>query len=75
MQRDIDLSTRCSIGPVEVELLEVHARTGSMRQAALQRGMGYRTAWLLVGSRRSDPIALRTQSLVRFVATGLPRSD
>src|SRR3984893_9708934 len=44
----IDFNSRCSIGPGKIELLEDIARHGSIRQAALDLGMSYRHAWLLI---------------------------
>jgi molybdate transport system regulatory protein len=46
----IDLGPKCSIGPGKIDLLEAIARSGSIRQAALELGMSYRRAWLLVDS-------------------------
>ena len=44
----IDFNSRCSIGPGKIELLEAIARHGSIRQGALDLGMSYRHAWLLI---------------------------
>jgi molybdate transport system regulatory protein len=44
----VDLSSRCSIGPGKIELLEAIDRHGSIRQAAIDLGMSYRHAWLLI---------------------------
>jgi molybdate transport system regulatory protein len=44
----LDLSSRCSIGPGKIALLEEIARTGSLREAARQLKMSYRRAWLLL---------------------------
>ena len=50
----LDVSPACSIGPGKIALLQGIQQSGSLRRAALQLGMSYRRAWLLVdGLNRS----------------------
>jgi molybdate transport system regulatory protein len=44
----IDFDDGSGLGPGKVQLLELVARTGSIRKAAAQLGMSYRKAWLLL---------------------------
>jgi molybdate transport system regulatory protein len=44
----VDLSSRCSVGPGKIRLLEEIGRTGSISQAGRNLRMSYRRAWLLI---------------------------
>jgi molybdate transport system regulatory protein len=44
----VDLTSRCSLGPGKVALLEAIAKHGSLTRAAASLGMSYRYAWLLL---------------------------
>ena len=44
----IDFDDGSGLGPGKVQLLELVARTGSIRKAAAELGMSYRKAWLLL---------------------------
>jgi molybdate transport system regulatory protein len=44
----VDFSSRRSVGPGKIRLLEEIGRTGSISQAGRNLGMSYRRAWLLI---------------------------
>jgi molybdate transport system regulatory protein len=44
----IDFDDGSGLGPGKVQLLELVAQTGSIRKAAVELGMSYRKAWLLL---------------------------
>ena len=44
----VDFSSRCSVGPGKIRLLEEVGRTGSISQAGRNLRMSYRRAWLLI---------------------------
>jgi len=48
----IDFDDGSGLGPGKVQLLELVARTGSIRKAAAELGMSYRKAWLLLQALR-----------------------
>jgi molybdate transport system regulatory protein len=44
----VDFDDGSGLGPGKVQLLELVAKTGSIRKAAVELGMSYRKAWLLL---------------------------